>query len=484
MRSSALIWSISATLVLSGCDFAPHYVRPAMPVPPALPSGGVYPSAVPAAAAPADIAWRDFFIDPKLQKLIELALANNRDLRIALANVAQSRAQFGARKADLFPTINGSASATFAKQSQAEIALEGGSAAAGSGIAIPLRTNTYQVNVGISSWEIDLFGRLRDQTREAFETYLANEEARNAAQVLLISEVATAWLTLGADREGLAIAISTTTSDLATLNLARTRLAIGTATELDVRQAQTSYDSARGDAARRKALVAQDENALQLLVGAPPPPELLPVSLAATLPATGATIPNLPVGLSSEVLLRRPDIAEAEHKLRSANADIGAARAAFFPQISLTAMAGTLSTGLAGLFAGGNGSWSVEPQGTVPIFDFGKNAANLRYSKASRDLAVAQYEKAIQTGFREVADALAQRGTIGEQLAAQTSLQDAAAASLRLSDLRFRTGVDTFLTVLDAQRTLYSAQQTLVTTRLTEQSNMVELYRSLGGGLR
>jgi multidrug efflux system outer membrane protein len=482
MRRSALFLSLNVigTLALGGCDFAPHYVRPAMPVPPDLPTGSIYPGAASAAIAPADIAWRDFFIDPRLQKLIELALANNRDLRIALANVAQSRAQFGARKADLFPTVNGGASATFEKESQAEIAIEGGGAAAASGVAIPLRINAYQANVGISSWEIDLFGRLRDQTREAFETYLASEQARNAAQVLLISEVATAYLTLGADRDGLAIATATATSNLATLDLTRRRLALGTAGELDVRQAQTSYDSARADAARRKTLVAQDENALQLLVGGPPPPELLP----ATLPATGATIPNLPVGLSSEVLLRRPDIAEAEHTLRGANADIGAARAAFFPQISLTAMAGTLSTGLAGLFAGGNGTWSVEPQATVPIFDFGKNAANLRYSKASRDLAVAQYEKAIQTGFREVADALAQRGTIGEQLAAQTSLQDAAAASLRLSDLRYRVGVDPFLTVLDAQRTLYSAQQTLVTTRLTEQSNMVELYRSLGGGLR
>ncbi len=477
MRRSALSFTLTATLALAGCDFAPHYMRPAMPVPPALPAGGVYPGATPSAVAPADVAWRDFFVDPRLRQLIELALANNRDLRIAVANVAQSRAQFGARQADLFPTINGGASATFAKASRAQVASQGGGAA---GAAIPLRVDTYQANVGISSWEIDLFGRLRNQTREAFETYLASEEARNAAQVLLISEVATAYLTFSADQDGLAIATATTKSDLATLDLARTRLAIGTTGELDLRQAQTSYESARADAARRKTLVAQDLNALQLLVGAPPPPELLP----ATLPATGATIPNLPVGLSSEVLLRRPDIAEAEHRLRAANADIGAARAAFFPQITLTAALGTLSTGLAGLFASGNSTWSVQPQATVPIFDFGRNAANLRYSKASRDLAVAQYEKAIQTGFREVADALAQRGMIGEQLAAQTSLQEAAAASLRLSDLRYRVGVDAFLTLLDAQRTLYSAQQTLVTTRLTEQSNMVELYRSLGGGLR
>lgn len=478
MRRSALTLGLAATLAIGGCDLAPHYVRPAMPVPPALPTGGTYPNAAPEAVVPADIAWRDFFIDAKLRTLIELSLANNRDLRIAVANVAKSRAQFSARKADLFPTIDGSASATFQKSSEAQIASQGGGAAGGT--SIPRRINTYQANIGISSWEIDLFGRLRNQSKEAFETYLASEEARNGAQVLLISEVVTAYLTLGADRDALAIAVATTASNLATLDLAKTRMRIGTASELDVRQAQTSYDSARADAARRTTLVAQDQNALQLLVGATMPIDLLPGGL----PTDGATRPSLPVGLSSEVLLRRPDIAEAEHTLRAANADIGAARAAFFPKISLTAMLGSLSTGLSSLFAGGNGNWSVEPQGTIPIFDFGKNAANLRYSKASRDLAVAQYEKAIQTGFKEVADALAQRGTIDAQLAAQVSLREGAEATLRLSTLRYRTGVDPFLTVLDAQRTLYSAQQTLVTTRLTEESNMVELYRSLGGGLR
>ncbi|NIJ09278.1 multidrug efflux system outer membrane protein [Sphingomonas vulcanisoli] len=473
MRRTTLSLTLTAALTLGGCDFAPHYVRPALPVPPTLPAASPDPSAV----DPADVAWRDFFTEPRLQKLIELALANNRDLRIAVANVAQSRAQFGERKAELFPTISASGSATFEKQSRGQLATQG---VPTSGVSTPRRIDIYQGSIGISSWEIDLFGRLRNQSKEAFETYLASEEARNAAQVLLISEVATAYLTLGADQAGLAVATATVTSNRTMLDLARTRLKVGTASELDVRQAQTSYESALADSARRKTLVAQDLNALQLLVGAAPPAELLPNGL----PENGATIPHLPVALPSMVLLRRPDIAEAEHKLRAANADIGAARAAFFPTISLTAALGTLSPALSGLFGSGNGNWSVEPQATLPIFDFGKNAANLRYSKASRDVAIAQYEKAIQTGFKEVADALAQRATIGDQLAAQTGLQEAAAASLRLSDLRYRTGVDPFLTVLDAQRTLYSAQQTLVTTRLTEQSNMVELYRSLGGGLR
>ncbi len=478
MRHSSLNIALAAALVLGGCDLAPHYVRPAAPVPLALPTG-IETSDVPSTAvAPADVAWRDFFIDSRLQTLISLSLANNRDLRIAVAEVAQSRAQFGARKADLFPTISGTGNATYEKESKGQLATEG--VLTTGGTSVPRRIDSYQANVGVSSWEIDLFGRLRNQSKEAFETYLASAEARNAAQVLLISELAAAWLTLAADSQGLAIANATTSSDLATLELTRTRMRLGTGSALDVAQAQTSYDSARADAARRTTLVAQDRDALQLLVGATPPADLLP----ATLPAESATIADLPVGLSSGVLLRRPDIAEAEHKLRGANADIGAARAAFFPQVTLTAMLGAVSPALSSLFSSGNGTWSVEPQATIPIFDFGKNKANLRYSKASRDLALAQYEKAIQTGFKEVADALAQRATIGSQLAAQTSLQAAAVTSLRLSDLRYRTGVDPFLDVLDAQRTLYSAQQTLVTTQQTRQSNMVELYRSLGGGLR
>jgi multidrug efflux system outer membrane protein len=472
MRYPALTLGLTLSLALGGCDLAPQYVRPPMPVPQSLPNAGGGDQAV-----AADVAWRTFFVEPRLQQLIALALANNRDLRIAVANVAQSRAQFGARKADLFPTVAGNGSATFQKESESEISALTG---VPYNSAIPRKNNAYQANFGISSWEIDLFGQLRNQTKEAFETYLANQDARNAAQVLLISEVATDYLTLAADKDALAIAQTTAKSDLATLDLTKTLMRIGTASEIDVRQAQSSYDSTSADLARRTVLVAQDLDALQLVVGAPPPADLLPDGLA----VAGATLPQLPVGLSSDVLLRRPDIAEAEHKLRSANADIGAARAAFFPQISLTATLGTYSTALSGLFAGGNGTWSVAPQASLPIFDFGKNAANLRYSKASRDLAVAQYEKAIQTAFKEVADALAQRATIDRQLAAQTSLADNAAVTLRLTELRYRTGVDQFLNVLDAQRTLYSAQQNLVSTRLTEQSNMVELYRSLGGGLR
>lgn len=465
MRTRALILMLATAL--SGCNFAPHYIRPAAPVPQQLPAGGTYPEA--STAPTADIAWRDFFTDPHLKSLIEQALVNNRDLRIAVANVAQARAQFSTARANLFPTVSTAASPTFEKLSQEEVFP-----------GEPRRINEYQASVGISAWEIDLFGRLRNQSKQAFETYLSTEDARNAAQTLLISEVATSWLTLASDQDQLKLATQTASADKSTFDLTKTRMSVGSASELDVRQAQTSYDAARAQVAAETALVAQDFNALQLLVGAAPPADLLPDGL----PTAGATIDNLPVGLNSDVLLRRPDISEAEHTLRGANANIGAARAAFFPTISLTATLGTLSGSLSGLFSSGNGMWSVQPQATLPIFDFGKNAANLRYSKASRDLAVAQYEKAIQTGFKEVANALAQRGTIKAQIEAQTSLEGAAAAALRLSDLRYRTGTDQFLTVLDAQRTLYSAQQSLITTRLTEQSNMVELYRSLGGGLK
>ncbi len=472
MRQHAPFLALAAVLALGGCDLAPHYIRPQSPVPAVLPASAAYPDATDAqkaGAVPANIAWRDFFTDPRLKSLIELALTNNRDLRIAVANVAQSRAQFSGRQADLLPTLTASGGATYEKQSQAQIFP-----------GEPRRLDLYQANVGISAWEIDLFGQLRNQSKEAFETYLASQEARNAAQVLLISEVASAYLALAADQDLLNLATVTTRADLASLDLTRTRMNIGTATELDVRQAQTSYDTARGQVASQSARVAQDRNALQLLIGAVPPADLLPQGL----PTGGATLADLPVGLSSDVLLRRPDINQAEHSLRAANANIGAARAAFFPQISLTAALGSLSLSLSSLFGSGNGTWSFGPQATVPIFDFGKNRANLRYSRASRDVAVAQYEKSIQTGFKEVANALAQRSTIKAQVEAQTSLVDAANASLRLSDMRYRTGIDQYLTVLDAQRSLYTAQQGLISVRLTEQSNMVELYRSLGGGLR
>lgn len=484
MRPFTISLLLASASALGGCNLAPTYVRPSMPVSATLPTGGVYDTArSEAAVRPVDVAWQDFFTDPKLRGLIALSLENNRDLRIAVANVAQYRAQLGAQRADLFPSLSASGSATYQKNSASQFGgLGGGAGGGGTGGALvssSRRNDIYSASIGVSAWEIDLFGRVRNLTDEAFNKYLSSQDARNASRVTLIADVANAYLTMAADQDALRIAQDTAKAFGDTLALTRQRFAIGVSSELDVRQAQSSYDSARAQIAQSSTLVAQDQNSLTLLVGTSPPVELLPTGL----PAQGATIEALPAGLSSDVLLRRPDIAEAEHNLRAANADIGAARAAFFPQISLTATLGTLSLGLSNLFASGNGNWSVAPSVTQTLFDFGRNKNNLRYSEASRDVAVAQYEKAIQTGFREVADALARRGTITAQIEAQTSLRDAAAVSYKLSEARFRTGIASFLDTLDSQRTLFSAEQTLVTTRLTRQTNLVELYRSLGGGL-
>ncbi|HKY83076.1 MAG TPA: efflux transporter outer membrane subunit, partial [Sphingobium sp.] len=329
-------------------------------------------------------------------------------------------------------------------------------------------------------WEIDLFGRVRNLSRAAQEQYFASVENRNAAQAALIAETATAWLTMAADQERLRIARDLEAAFGKTLGLTRARFAKGIASELEVRQAQTSYDQARADIAAATTLVAQDQNRLNLLAGT----SVALGDLPSAMPATDVTLSRLPADLPSSLLLRRPDIAAAEHQLRAANANIGAARAAFFPNISLTAAFGTLSMGLSNLFGAGSDYWSVAPLARLPIFDFGRNQGNLRSARASYDALLATYEKSVQTGFREVADALARRGTMTDQLEAQTSLRDSARIGYRLSEARFRAGVDAFLTTLDAQRTLYGAEQGLLATRLARAANMVELYRAMGGGLR
>lgn len=432
--------------------------------------------------AAADLGWQDFFTDERLRRLIAQALDNNRDLRLAAAHVAQARAQFVVQRADLGPTVAGTASASIQKtplgvsSSQTSgSGIGGGTTAAGTD-----RFDIYSVEVGVSAWEIDLFGRIRNLSRAAQEQYFASRDAQNATRTALIAEIASAYLTMAADQDRLRIAQETREAFAQTLDINTQRFRIGIGSELGVKQAQTSYDQARSDIADLTTLVAQDRNRLVLLAGSDLPADLLPMGLR----AEGSTLPHLPADLASTVLLRRPDISEAEHQLRAANADIGAARAAFFPQISLTAVAGTLSLGLSNLFGSGSGTWTVAPSATLPIFDFGRNKGNLRYAQASRNAALAQYEKSIQSAFREVADALARRDTIGAQLEAQTSLRDAASGAYRLSDARFRQGIDPFLTTLDAQRTLYAAERSLVGARLTREANSVELYRSLGGGLR
>lgn len=455
-------------LALAACDMAPKYVRPELPVPAASPTGPAYESSVadPAAIVPADTAWRDFFTDARLARVIDTALVNNRDLRIALANVEQARAQYKVQRANLLPTVAGNGGATY-QDSPFSLA--------GSG-----RTDLYQAQVGISAWEIDLFGRVRNLSKAAQEQYFASVETRNAAQTALIAEVANTWLTMAADQERLRISRDLEKAFGQTLALTRARFDKGIASELEVRQAQTSYDSARSDIAEATTLVAQDQNALNFLAGQ----TLSAADLPDAMPESSATIENLPANISSEVLLRRPDIASAEHQLRGANANIGAARAAFFPNISLTAAFGTISMGLSNLFTSASKTWSVAPSASLPIFDFGKNAGNLRYARATYDAMVATYEKSVQTGFREVADALARRGTMTQQFEAQTSLAQSSRVAYRLSEARFRAGIDPFLTTLDSQRALYTAENSLLATRLVRATNMVELYRAMGGGLK
>jgi multidrug efflux system outer membrane protein len=455
-------------LALAACNMAPKYVRPELPVPAASPTGPAYESGSADAAAivPADTAWRDFFTDARLARVIETALANNRDLRVALANVEQARAQYKVQRADLLPAVRASGGATYQDTPFSQ---------AGSG-----RTDIYQAQVGISAWEIDLFGRVRNLTSAAQEQYFASVETRNAAQTALIAEVASAWLTMAADQERLRISRDLEKTFGQTLSLTRARFDKGIASELEVRQAQTSYDSARSDIAQATTLVAQDQNALNLLAGA----TVAVADLPEAMPESSATIENLPANIASDVLLRRPDIASAEHQLRGANANIGAARAAFFPNISLTAAFGSLSMGLSNLFTSASETWSVAPSATLPIFDFGKNAGNLRYARATYDAMLATYEKSVQTGFREVADALARRGTMTQQIEAQTSLAESSRVAYRLSEARFRAGIDPFLTTLDSQRALYTAEQSLLATRLVRATNMVELYRAMGGGLK
>jgi outer membrane protein, multidrug efflux system len=458
---------LTTALALSGCNMAPKHVTPQLPVPAETPEGPAYATGQAGdAAAFADTAWRDFFTEPRLREVISTALANNRDLRLALANVEQARAQYRIQRADIFPTLGATGSATYQKSPL-------DAASGGSG-----RSDIYSVSAGVSAWEIDLFGRVRNLTKAAQEEFFAVEENRKATQTALIAEVATAWLTMAADQQRLEVSRRTEATFRQTVDLTEARFKAGIASELDVRQARTSLDRAQSDIALLTTQIAQDQNALNLLAGTTVPAPLLPETLT-----DGATLDRLPAELPSDVLLRRPDIAAAEHRLIAANANIGAARANFFPRISLTAALGTMSLGLSNLFTSASESWSVAGSATVPIFDFGRNAGNLDFAEASRDAAVIEYERTVQEAFREVADALARRGTIDDQLAAQRSLLENAEVSYRLSDARFRAGVDGFLNTLVSQRGFYAAEQELVGTRLVRQTNAVELYRALGGGL-
>lgn len=482
MSSRSVLAAMAVAATLSGCNLAPKYERPSGAVPAALPQNGIYPVAPTDAPDISRIGWRDFFLDERLRQVIETGLANNRDLRIAAGNVLQARAQYRVQRAAQVPNTTVSGSGTYTNNifGAAGAAGAGAPGAGGAGAgAASSNLEFYSVNAGFSAFELDLFGRVRNLSQAALEQYFATEEAQRAARISLVAEIATAWLTMAADQEQLRISRETLKLFEQSLDLTRAQFRIGVASELEARQAETNYQAARNDIATLQTRVAQDQNALNLLVGTTVQQDMLPQGLGNTPVARDA----LPGNLSSEVLLRRPDVLQAEHRLIAENANIGAARAAFFPQISLTATIGTISTALSGLFAGGSFTYNAAPSIGLPLFDGGRNAANLEYAKASQQVAVATYERAVQTAFREVSDALAQRGTIDEQIAAQTARVEAAAVAARLSEARYRAGIDSFLVSLDAQRTAYAAQQQLIATRLARGSNLVELYRSLGGGL-
>jgi outer membrane protein, multidrug efflux system len=458
---------VIAAILLGGCTLIPPYTRPEAPVPAEWPESAAYrqppsPSGAPIAA---DLEWQHFFTDKRLQAVIEMALDHNRDLRIAALTVEKARALYRIQHAELLPAVE--ATGKGMKQRLA---------ADVSGTGHSMSVEQYEVNLGISSWEMDFFGRIRSLEQRALAEYAATEQARIAAQILLISEVANAYLTLAADRENLQLARSTLEAQQAAHRLILRRYEIGLVSELDSRQAQTRVETARLDVARYAQLTALDENALNLLAGTLVPAEFLPGTLGAIDP-----LPDVSSATPSEVLLRRPDILQAESLLKAANANIGAARAALFPRISLTSDIGTASDDLSGLFTSGSLAWNFSPKIVMPVFDARAWSA-LSATQVDTKIILTQYEKAIQGAFREVADTLAKRGTLADQMVAQQSLVEATSETYRISTARYTRGIDIYLNVLDSQRALYAAQQGLTTIRLAQLSNQVRLYAVLGGG--
>ena len=488
MRLTAL--ALLATTWLSACTLTPHYEQPPLPVSRSWPedtrSSGDRAEA--AQALPevgvlrADqIGWHDFFTDPRLARLVEIALQNNRNLRVAVLNVAASEAQFRVQRGNLFPAISATGSGLAEKLAAGSGIPPGGGAGSG-GPQLPasesVTVHSYSAGIGFTNYELDLFGRQRSLTTQAFETYLAQSETRRGTQISLVAEVASDYFAVLADEALVKLTEDTLRSETETYELTKAMYERDTTTLLSLRQAESSVDSARASLAQYRRQLAQDTHALTLVLGQdipsdlPPAPDIFTESLLAEIPA----------GLPSDLLTHRPDIMSAEHSLRAANANIGAARAAFLPSIQLTANAGTTSDQLGNLFSKGTGTWSFSPTITLPIFTGGQNVANLDLSHIQKRIAVAQYEQTIQTAFREVSDALAARDTYLEQRHAQEALVAADAEAYRLAEMRFRSGVDAYLTTLDSQRSLYAAQQGLVTVRQAELSNEVTLYKALGGG--
>lgn len=466
MRLTIPRFFVSLAILVSSlsCGLKPEYKRPDAPVPQEWPRGDAY-SDLKGAADIEGRGWRDFFRDEKMREVISLALEKNRDLRLAALNVERARALYGIQRGELFPSLTGSGGANI-QRIPADLSPTGRAKTA----------EQYSVSMGFAAWEIDFFGRIRSLEERALEEFLATEQAHRGAKVLLISSVASAYLTLAADRENLMLAKKTFDAQQEAYGLIKRRYELGLASELDLNRAQTQLDSAKADIWRFTQLAAQSENALSLLLGAPLPTGLSADDLSSVTPPE-----EISAGTSSDILLKRPDIIAAEHRLRAAYANIGAARAALFPRITLTASGGTASADLSGLFESGSGTWLFVPQVAIPIFDSRLWAA-YDVTKVEREIALTQYEKAIQTAFREVSDALALKGTIDKQLSAQQSLVDAEERTYKLSMLRYKKGLDSYLGVLDAQRSLYAARQGLVGLKLARLSSQLRLYSVLGGG--
>ncbi len=462
MNKSLLTLALVAAL--GGCSLIPEYQRPDAPVAADWPQGEAYPQGA-AQASERALGWREFFRDPALQQLIEVALENNRDLRIAALNVDAYRALYRVQRADVLPAVSADGSGTRSRM-PGDLNMTGE----------PAISSQYSATFGVS-WELDLFGRLRSLRDQALEEYFASEAAQRSTQISLIASVANAWLTLQADQALLQVTRDTLKTYEQSLGLTQRSFDVGVASALELRQARSAVDSARVSIEQYTRLVAQDRNALTLLLG-----QALPAGLPSSDGLERTQLAALPVGLPSDLLQQRPDILQAEYQLRAVNASIGAARAAFFPRISLTGAAGTASSELSGLFDGGSGYWSFSPSISVPIFNAGQLRANLDYAQISKNIQVSQYEKAIQTAFREVADGLAAQATYTRQVQAQRDLLQTSEDYYNLAERRYRTGVDSYLTVLDAQRQLFNVQQQLIGDRLAQMTSEVNLFKALGGG--
>jgi multidrug efflux system outer membrane protein len=448
--------ALAAASALSACSMEPKYQRTELPVPPSWPVGDSYLRQ--SEAALPSYSYTQVFGDPRLRAVVAQAIGNNQDLAVAFANIAAARAQYRIQRAELLPEVDASAN----------YRVSGGSDGT---------SDQVTADVGVSGYELDLFGRIQSLSHAAQNRYFGTEAGARAVRLTLVGDVADAWLTHAADSSLLTIARNTAAIARRSVELTRIRLNGGVAPRSDLRQAEITLHTAEADIASLTTQVAQDRNALQLLVGAP----VDPANLSNSIEDAGARFAEVPAGLDSSILLRRPDVVEAEWQLRAANAEIGAARAALFPRITLTGLLGLAAPGLGALFSGGSFNWQAGAGLTYPIFRAGAGKANVRLTEAQRDVALAQYRKAIQTAFRDVADALARRGTIGAQLTAARAGREAAADNVRLAEMRYRGGVASFLESLTAQQALYSAERSLVSVEQLRASNLVALYRALGG---